>query len=104
MATLLFAEVANGHLADITARALTAALELGAPVDVLIAFLDDVERDNIFVNFDPANMILYGAGEPIPAIEALGLRIHSAHCAGFSVTALTALISAVAAITSANCW
>ena len=37
MATLLFAEVANGHLADITARALTAALELGGPVDVLIA-------------------------------------------------------------------
>jgi electron transfer flavoprotein alpha subunit len=37
MATLLFAEVSNGHLADITARALTAALELGGPVDVLIA-------------------------------------------------------------------
>jgi electron transfer flavoprotein alpha subunit len=34
---LLFAEVANGHLSDITARALTAALELGGPVDVLIA-------------------------------------------------------------------
>ena len=37
MATLLFAEVSNGHLSDITARALTAALQLGAPVDVLIA-------------------------------------------------------------------
>jgi electron transfer flavoprotein alpha subunit len=37
VSTLLFAEVANGHLADITARALTAALELGGPVDVLIA-------------------------------------------------------------------
>jgi sugar phosphate isomerase/epimerase len=56
-------------------------LETGQePVDVLIAFLDDVERDNIYVNFDPANMILYGAGEPIPAIEALGSRIHSVHC------------------------
>jgi sugar phosphate isomerase/epimerase len=56
-------------------------LETGQePVDVLIAFLSDVERDNIFVNFDPANMILYGAGEPIPAIEALGSRIHSVHC------------------------
>ena len=30
-------------------------------------------------------------------------RSHSAHCVGFSVTALIALISAVAAITSANC-
>jgi electron transfer flavoprotein alpha subunit len=37
MATLLFAEVAKGHLADITARALTAAAQLGGPVDVLIA-------------------------------------------------------------------
>jgi electron transfer flavoprotein alpha subunit len=37
MATLLLAEVANGHLGDITARALTAALQLGGPVDVLVA-------------------------------------------------------------------
>src|SRR5260370_670033 len=36
MATLLLAEVANGQLSDLTARALTAALELGAPVDVLV--------------------------------------------------------------------
>ena len=37
MATLLLAEVAGGRLSDMTARALTAALELGAPVDVLVA-------------------------------------------------------------------
>jgi electron transfer flavoprotein alpha subunit len=37
MATLLLAEVADGHLGDITARALTAARQLGAPVDVLVA-------------------------------------------------------------------
>jgi len=37
MATLLLAEVANGALSDMTARALTAAIELGAPVDVLVA-------------------------------------------------------------------
>ncbi|HEX4416091.1 MAG TPA: sugar phosphate isomerase/epimerase family protein [Lacipirellulaceae bacterium] len=56
-------------------------LETGQePVDILIAFLDDVQRDNIFVNFDPANMILYGAGEPIPALEALGSRVRSVHC------------------------
>ena len=36
MATLLLGEVANGHLADITARALTAAKDLGAPVDLLL--------------------------------------------------------------------
>jgi electron transfer flavoprotein alpha subunit len=37
MATLLLAEVAGGRLSDMTARALTAALELGSPVDVLVA-------------------------------------------------------------------
>ena len=56
-------------------------LETGQePVDVLIQFLDDVERDNLFVNFDPANMILYGAGEPIAALEQLGSWVHSIHC------------------------
>ena len=56
-------------------------LETGQePVDVLIQFLDDVKRDNLFVNFDPANMILYGAGEPIPALEQLGPRVRSIHC------------------------
>jgi electron transfer flavoprotein alpha subunit len=37
MATLLLSEVAGGRLNEATARALTAALELGAPVDVLVA-------------------------------------------------------------------
>ncbi|HVT29636.1 MAG TPA: sugar phosphate isomerase/epimerase, partial [Lacipirellulaceae bacterium] len=56
-------------------------LETGQePVDVLIQFLNEVGRDNLFVNFDPANMILYGAGEPIPALEKLGSRVRSIHC------------------------
>jgi electron transfer flavoprotein alpha subunit len=40
MATLLVAEVANGHLADIVAKALTAAAQLGEPVDILVAGRD----------------------------------------------------------------
>ncbi len=45
-------------------------LETGQePADGLLPLLDDVERDNLFVNFDPANMILYGSGEPIEALE-----------------------------------
>jgi electron transfer flavoprotein alpha subunit len=40
MTTLLLAEVVNGHLSDLTARALTAALQLGAPVDILVAGRD----------------------------------------------------------------
>ena len=37
MATLLLAEFAKGHLGDVTAKALTAALAIGAPVHVLVA-------------------------------------------------------------------
>ncbi|MEX0613548.1 MAG: sugar phosphate isomerase/epimerase family protein [Pirellulales bacterium] len=56
-------------------------LETGQePVDVLIQFLDDVDRGNLFVNFDPANMILYGTGEPLPALDKLGSRVRSVHC------------------------
>jgi sugar phosphate isomerase/epimerase len=56
-------------------------LETGQePADVLLAFLQDVERDNLFVNFDPANMILYGCGEPIPALRTLGHYVRSIHC------------------------
>lgn len=46
----------------------------------LLQFLRDVERDNLFVNFDPANMILYGSGEPISSLEMVGRYVRSVHC------------------------
>jgi sugar phosphate isomerase/epimerase len=48
--------------------------------DGLLKFIRDVERDNLFVNFDPANMILYGTGEPIEALKAIGGYVRSVHC------------------------
>ena len=48
--------------------------------DALVKFISDTECDNLFVNFDPANMILYGAGEPIEAVEKIGSLIQSVHC------------------------
>src|SRR5437762_505575 len=45
----------------------------------LLEFLHDLKRDNVFINFDPANMILYGAGEPIAAIKTLGQFIRHVH-------------------------
>ena len=48
--------------------------------DALIQFMDDVACDNLYVNFDPANMILYGTGEPIEALQKLGARVRSVHC------------------------
>ncbi len=48
--------------------------------DGLLTFMQDVERNNLFINFDPANMILYGTGEPIEALRKLGPLVHSVHC------------------------
>ncbi len=48
--------------------------------DDLLAFLKNVERPNLFVNFDPANMILYGTGEPIEALRKIGSYVRSVHC------------------------
>jgi sugar phosphate isomerase/epimerase len=48
--------------------------------EALIQFLDDVGTGNLFVNFDPANMILYGTGHPIEALAKLGNRVRSVHC------------------------
>ena len=45
----------------------------------LLQFLNDLRCQNVKVNFDPANMILYGAGEPIEAIETLGRHIGHVH-------------------------
>lgn len=46
----------------------------------LLEFIHDVDRDNLFINFDPANMILYGSGEPIEALKKVGHLVRSIHC------------------------
>ncbi|HEX7377369.1 MAG TPA: sugar phosphate isomerase/epimerase family protein [Pirellulales bacterium] len=48
--------------------------------DSLIDFIQDAGRGNLFINFDPANMILYGSGEPIAALKKLGRYVKSVHC------------------------
>lgn len=48
--------------------------------DALLQFIEDVGRDNLFINFDPANMILYGTGEPIEALKKVGKFVRSVHC------------------------
>jgi len=58
----------------------TFALETGQePAATLLRFLEDVERDNLKINFDPANMILYGTGDPIAAFEAVAPHVVSVH-------------------------
>jgi sugar phosphate isomerase/epimerase len=58
----------------------TFALETGQePADVLLRFIDDTGRGNLKINFDPANMILYGTGDPIEAFEKLAPHVVSVH-------------------------
>lgn len=56
-------------------------LETGQePAEGLLQFIGDVQRDNLFINFDPANMILYGSGDPIEALKKVGRYVRSVHC------------------------
>lgn len=48
--------------------------------DDLLQFIAAVDRDNLFVNFDPANMILYGSGEPVEALGKVAKYVRSVHC------------------------
>jgi len=59
----------------------TFALETGQErADILLDFLHDVNRRNLGINFDPANMILYGTGDPVKSLEVVGQHVVSVHC------------------------
>jgi sugar phosphate isomerase/epimerase len=59
----------------------TFALETGQePAAILLEFLRDVDRPNLGINFDPANLILYGTGDPIEALGTLAPHVLSVHC------------------------
>jgi sugar phosphate isomerase/epimerase len=45
----------------------------------LAAFLSKLNRPNVGVNFDPANMILYDKGDPIAALRVLGPWLKQCH-------------------------
>ncbi|QOV90245.1 sugar phosphate isomerase/epimerase family protein [Humisphaera borealis] len=64
----------------LAAQGLVLHMETGQePAGELLSFMNDLNEPNVFINFDPANMILYGAGEPIPAIKLLGKHIKHVH-------------------------
>jgi len=79
-----FAEITRvlGDLADYCSDlGLCINLETGQEsADTLQHVLETVDRDNLGVNFDPANMILYGSGEPLDALRQVGPYVRSCHC------------------------
>jgi sugar phosphate isomerase/epimerase len=59
----------------------TFALETGQErAEILLDFLIDVNRRNLAINFDPANMILYGTGDPVASLAVVGHHVVSVHC------------------------
>ncbi len=69
------------RICDYTAqRRMICALETGQETALALkAFIVDVGRDNLRINFDPANLILYGTSDPIQALDVLARWVHSVH-------------------------
>lgn len=59
---------------------MTYCLETGQePAPLLLEFFRDVDRSNLKINFDPANMVLYGSGDPHEAFRLLARHVVSVH-------------------------
>lgn len=61
-------------------RGITIALETGQESsDQLLAFIKEVAKPNIRINFDPANLLLYDKDEPLAALRKVGHLVRSVH-------------------------
>jgi L-ribulose-5-phosphate 3-epimerase len=62
-------------------RELSLAFETGQEdADTLVGLLAELGRPvTVGVNFDPANMILYGMGDPVEALRTLGPHVRQIH-------------------------
>jgi sugar phosphate isomerase/epimerase len=69
------------QIADVfAARGVRVAFETGQEsAETLLDVLRELERPAVGVNFDPANMILYGMGDPIEALAKLAPRVAQIH-------------------------
>ncbi|MGN6642581.1 MAG: sugar phosphate isomerase/epimerase family protein [Verrucomicrobiota bacterium] len=73
-----------GRLAELAelfaARDLELGLETGQESALALAtLLNELNRPNVGVNFDPANMILYGKGDPVEALRILKPWLRQIH-------------------------
>ncbi|MDG2149648.1 MAG: sugar phosphate isomerase/epimerase [Planctomycetota bacterium] len=56
------------------------ALETGQETaDTLLDVLADIDRPTAGVNFDPANMLLYGMGDPVLSLDRLARHVKQIH-------------------------
>ena len=60
---------------------MTFALETGQETaEAMMHFIDAVGRPKLKINFDPANMFLYGTADRIPALETMASHVVSVLC------------------------
>jgi sugar phosphate isomerase/epimerase len=45
----------------------------------LLRAIEDVAMDNLGINLDPANLILYGKGNPVDALDVIGKYVAGVH-------------------------
>lgn len=65
---------------DFAALGVDLLMESGPePAEEMREFIGKVGASNLFVNFDPANMILYGGADPIEAVRILAPHIRHVH-------------------------
>lgn len=70
-----------GELADVFAeQGVRVGFETGQEsAETLWGVLEALARPTVGVNFDPANMILYGMGDPVAALELLAPHVRQVH-------------------------
>lgn len=55
-------------------------LETGGEAAVaLLRLITDIGRDNLFINLDPANMLMYGYANPVDALFTIGKYVRNVH-------------------------
>ena len=70
-----------GELVDVfAAQGVRVALETGQEqAATLLEILNELERPTLGVNFDSANMLLYGMGDPLDALRMLAPHVFQVH-------------------------
>ena len=46
----------------------------------LLRTIEEIGRDNVFINLDTANLILYGKGNPVDALDVFGKYVKGLNC------------------------
>lgn len=49
------------------------------PAVIFLRILEDVGADNLFINYDPANITMYGFGNPLDALSLYGRYVRGVH-------------------------